>query len=198
MNIQIPYPIINKIFEYISGLNNRKWNPLLDPTTGKLKWKLNKYNLSTKKINDLLKFKLENPPIIKSLLFKFLSCNASLKLLKKTDLTGFLYTKLNYLIEYERNGFSEQAMVSILKNKEENYIILCKKESYLFRDYLPEPTFWISNIDDIIWNNYGVTLIVYDHYDGWEGDWIYLDNRWIFNIELSEDFLDEEEENDDP
>ena len=160
--------------------------------------KLNKYNLSTKKINDLLKFKLENPPLIKSLLFKFLSCNASLKLLKKTDLTGFLYTKLNYLIEYERNGFSEQAMVSILKNKEDNYIILCKKESYLFRDYLPEPTFWISNIDGIIWNNYGVTLIAYDHYDGWEGDWIYLDNRWIFNIELSEDFLDEEEENDDP
>ena len=202
MNIDLPYPIINKIFEYLSGLNNRKWQPLLDHKTGKLKWKMNTCNQATQKIEKMLKFKLENPPLIIPLLYKFLSCNASLKLLKKSNLPLYsLYTKSNYLVEYERNGFSEQAMISILKNEEDDYIILCKEGSYIFRDYLPEPAFWITKIDGIIWNNYGITFIVYEHYDGWQGNWNYLNNHWIFNIELPEDFLEEEEEqeeNDDP
>ena len=189
--IFLPYPVINIILSYSAGLNNMKWTPLVDHQTGKLKWNINKHNQSTLKIENVLKFKLQNPPYLIPLLCGSFSCDALLTMLsKKNDIKYKYYNYIWYMLEYERNGFTEQAIFSVYKNEDDSYIIFNKNNNYLFRDYLPDPSFWISNIKGIIWNDYGITLIIMDNMDGWHGDWIYLENEWRFNIELPPEFLD--------
>jgi hypothetical protein len=67
-------------------------------------------------------------------------------------------------------------------------------QSYVFREYLPDPTFWATNIKDIIWNDYGITLIHNDYIGGWEGEWILVNNEWKFNIVLPNNFDVEQQE----
>lgn len=184
-NIYLPDSIINIIFEYMAGLNNLKWKPVINENTGKLLWKMNKYNKSTKCIENILKFKLQNPPQIIPLLCGHLSCDAIIMCIKKKVIE-------KYLLQYQRNGFDEDAIISV-----NSYIYNSgfKLKSYLFREYLPDPTFWISEITDIIWNNYGITLIINDNIDGWNGDWQYINNDWRFVINLPEDYLHQEQNN---
>ena len=202
-NIFIPYPIVNIILSYAAGLNNMKWKPLLDHKTGKLKWNINNHNQATVKIENILKFKLENPPFNIPLLCGFLSCNAKVSILKKEKIPNYInnnytYNECMYLLEYERDGFEEQAMITVLKTNNDDYIILkdCKTKNYIFRDYLPDPTFWISKIKGIIWNNYGLTIIINDHIDGWSGEWMFVDieNVWRFHIDLPDEFFDQDQE----
>ena len=95
-----------------------------------------------------------------------------------------------YLLEYERNGFEEQSMIRVLKNEDATYVIFKPRSNYIFRDYLPDPNFWISTITGIIWNNYGITLIINDHINGWSGEWSFINNQWNFIIDLPDDLPD--------
>jgi hypothetical protein len=175
----LPDNTINIIFAYLSGLNNKKWKPVLNESTGKLYWKVNNFNKSTIKIEECLKFKIKNPPLIIPLLCGHLSCDALLICIKKRGIN-------KYLLQYQRNGYDEDAIISIddfLNNSG------FKLKSYLFRDYLPDPSFWISEIKDLIWNDYGITLILNDQMDGWFGEWTFIENQWRFIIDLPEEFL---------
>jgi hypothetical protein len=175
----LPDSAINIILAYLSGLTNKKWKPILNSCTGKLSWKVNNFNKATVKIEECLKFKLENPPKIIPLLCGHLSCDAVIFCLKKKGIE-------KYLLQYERNGFEEDAIINIsdyLSNS--GYTI----KSYLFREYLPEPCFWVTQIKDFIWNDYGITLILNDVIDNWPGDWNFINNEWRFIINLPEEYI---------
>lgn len=175
----LPDSAINIILAYLSGLTNKKWKPVLNVSTGKLNWKVNNFNKATKKIEECLKFKLENPPQFIPLLCGHLSCDAVIFCLKKKGIE-------KYLLQYDRNGYEEDAIINIseyLSNS--GYIV----KSYIFREYLPDPSFWISEIKDLIWNDYGITLILNDHMDGWHGDWNFVNNEWRFIINLPVEYL---------
>jgi len=200
-SVDITYPLVNIILEYNAGLNNTKFKPVLDHNTGKLNWKINKYNKSTKILNKMLQFKLNNPPLLIPILCGFLECNAIINCLSKC--MNELFTQYEYMLEYERNGYIEYTYICILFsnnitndyefNSQENYIV---KKCYVFRDYLPDPTFWIKKVDDIIWNTYGITLIINDINDGWTGEWTFISNEWKFIINLPLEFLDQNLEDD--
>ena len=186
-SLLIPYPIINIILEYMSGLNNRKWKPVLDIDTGSLKWNINKYNNVTMKIGKILQFKLNNPPIMIPILCGHVNCLGLLTLIEQETFDFSRYYNSKYLLEYDRQGFTEEAIISIWKDKEDGQIIAKKDKNYLYRDYLPDPSFWISTIIGLIWNDYGITLILNDNIDGWFGEWNYINNEWRFIIELEEE-----------
>jgi hypothetical protein len=175
----LPDNIINIILAYLSGLTNKKWKPVLNEITGKLYWKVNNFNKATIKIEECLKFKLEHPPQLIPLLCGHLSCDALIMCIKNKGIQ-------KYLLHYERNGYEEDAIISI-----NDYITNSglKLKSYLFREYLPEPSFWISEIKDFIWNDYGITFILNDQIDGWPGEWIFTNNEWRFIINLDEEYL---------
>jgi hypothetical protein len=194
-SVDITYPLINIILEYTAGLNNTKYKPVLNLNTGKLNWKINKYNKSTQLLNKMLQFKLNYPPLLIPILSGFLECNAIISCLSKYS--NELFTQYEYMLEYERNGYTEYTYMCILfennldydneYNHQQNYII---KKCYVFRYYLPDPTFWIEKVDDVIWNDYGITLIINDVMDGWEGVWTFVANEWKFIINLPPEFLD--------
>lgn len=192
-SLLIPYPIINIILEYMSGLNNRKWKPVLDIDTGSLKWNINKYNNVTMKIGKILQFKLNNPPIMIPILCGHVNCLGLLTLIEKETFDFSRYYNSKYLLEYDRQGFTEEAIISIWKDKEDGQIIAKNYKNYLYRDYLPDPSFWITSITGLIWNDYGITLILNDNIDGWFGEWIYINNEWRFIIELEEELIEEDD-----
>jgi hypothetical protein len=191
----IPYPIINIILEYLSGLNNRKWKPVVDIDTGSLKWNINKYNKVTIKIESILQFKLNNPPIMIPILCGHVSCIGLLTLIEQEpfDSDSSRIYNSTYLLEYDRQGFTEEALISIWKDKEDEKIIVKNYKNYLYRDYLPDPSFWITSITGLIWNDYGITLILNDNIDGWFGEWNYVNNEWRFIVDLPPEFIEEDD-----
>ena len=192
MNMNIPYDILNIIFQFYAELGNRKWKLILDPIKGKPKWNINKYNKSTTKIQKILQLKIENPPTNIRLLYNSLECIAIFTLIKKIGDDN----RIKLLLDYKRNGYDESCYISLWKNKDfySDGLFINDLQSYVFREYLPDPTFWATNIKDIIWNDYGITLIHNDYIGGWEGEWILVNNEWKFNIVLPNNFDVEQQE----
>jgi hypothetical protein len=60
MSLHIPSDISNIILEYYAQLKDLKWVPFVEPKTGKLKWKVNKYSAKYDNINKLLEFRKNN------------------------------------------------------------------------------------------------------------------------------------------
>jgi hypothetical protein len=60
MSLHIPADISNIIFEYYAQLQDLQWTPFIDPKTGKLKWKVNKYSAKYDNMNKLLEFRKDN------------------------------------------------------------------------------------------------------------------------------------------
>lgn len=61
MSLHIPSDVSNIIFEYYAQIRDMKWIPFIDPKTGKLKWKVNKYSAKYNNMNKLLEFRKDNP-----------------------------------------------------------------------------------------------------------------------------------------
>ena len=207
MTMTIPYPVLNIIFQYYAELCNHKWTPLLDHKTGKLIWKLNMYNKATSKMQKVLQMKIENPPTSIPLLYGSLACDAIFTIIKKLDDKDKDTCKL--LLNYKRNGHDESCYISLCKNdsysdSDSDYyldspysagkFLVNQSQSFVFRDYLPDPNFWATNIKDFIWNDYGITLINNDYMDAWEGEWILLNNEWRFNVIVADNYYDEQEQ----
>lgn len=55
MTTYIPADISNIILDYYSQVRDMKWTPFIEPKSGKLKWKVNKYSAKYDNINKLLK-----------------------------------------------------------------------------------------------------------------------------------------------
>jgi len=51
----LPSDVTNIILEYYSQLNNMKWQPFIETSSGKLKWKVNKYSIKYRNINRIYK-----------------------------------------------------------------------------------------------------------------------------------------------
>ena len=54
MSLHIPSDVANIILEYYAQMRDMKWAPFIEPKTGKLKWKTNKYSAKYDNINKLL------------------------------------------------------------------------------------------------------------------------------------------------
>jgi hypothetical protein len=61
MSLHIPADVSNIILEYYAEMRDMKWVPFVDPKTGKLKWKINKYSSKYDNMNKLLEFRKDNP-----------------------------------------------------------------------------------------------------------------------------------------
>jgi hypothetical protein len=62
MSLDIPSDVANIILEYYAQMRDMKWAPFIEPKTGKLKWKVNKYSAKYDNINKLLKHRKDNLP----------------------------------------------------------------------------------------------------------------------------------------
>ena len=62
MSLHIPSDVSNIILEYYAQIRDMKWIPFIDPKTGKLKWKVNKYSTKYDTLNKLLNHKKDNLP----------------------------------------------------------------------------------------------------------------------------------------
>jgi hypothetical protein len=60
MSLHIPSDVANIIFEYYAQMRDLKWTPFIEPKTGKLKWKANKYSAKYDNMNKLLEFRKDN------------------------------------------------------------------------------------------------------------------------------------------
>jgi hypothetical protein len=60
MSLHIPSDVANIIFEYYAQIRDLKWVPFIEPKTGKLKWKMNKYSAKYDDMNKLLKHRKDN------------------------------------------------------------------------------------------------------------------------------------------
>jgi hypothetical protein len=60
MTLYIPSDVANIILEYYAQIRGMKWVPFIEPKTGKLKWKTNKYSAKYDNMNKLLKHKKDN------------------------------------------------------------------------------------------------------------------------------------------
>jgi hypothetical protein len=60
MSLHIPSDVANIILEYYAQLRDMKWTPFIEPKTGKLKWKTNKYSAKYDNMNNLLKHRKDN------------------------------------------------------------------------------------------------------------------------------------------
>ena len=59
MSLHIPSDVANIIFEYYAQMRDLKWTPFIEPKTGKLKWKANKYSAKYDNMNKLLEYTLQ-------------------------------------------------------------------------------------------------------------------------------------------
>jgi hypothetical protein len=60
MSLHIPSDVSNIILEYYAQLQDLQWTPFIEPKTGKLKWKANKYSTKYNNMNKLLKHRKDN------------------------------------------------------------------------------------------------------------------------------------------
>jgi len=56
----LPSDITNIILDYYSQLRDMKWRPFIDPSSGKLSWKVNQYSTQYDNIHKLLKHKKDH------------------------------------------------------------------------------------------------------------------------------------------
>jgi len=50
----LPSDVTNIILDYYSQMNDMKWQPFIETSTGKLKWKVNKHSTKYKNIEKIL------------------------------------------------------------------------------------------------------------------------------------------------
>jgi hypothetical protein len=62
MSLHIQTDVVNIILEYYAQMRDMKWAPFIEPKTGKLKWKVNKYSAKYDNMNKMLKHKKDNLP----------------------------------------------------------------------------------------------------------------------------------------
>ena len=60
MSLHIPSDVANIIFEYYAQMRDIKWVPFIEPKSGKLKWKMNKYSAKYDNMNKLLMYRKDN------------------------------------------------------------------------------------------------------------------------------------------
>lgn len=109
MTLHIPSDVANIILEYYAQIRGMKWAPFIEPKTGKLKWKTNKYSAKYDNMNKLLKHKKDNLRLDKNieivivqhnqLIYRFNTIGTSICLKKDYYMNSILYPIHHLYIE---------------------------------------------------------------------------------------------------